>query len=214
MKFKTILFDLDGTLIDTIPLWQRAYLETLQKEGVTLDLDEFMAKIYHGNAHFNTIFEEYGFPEEEWIRIREDRDRQYCNLLRKESAWMDGAKELLEFAKAIHPIGMMTGSWTRYVDAIDKKLDIYAHFSAVVTCDDTQEGRSKPNPYGLELLAEQLGVDAKECLYVGDQKFDVGAANAANMTSCLIWREWTPVGADEGADITCSSLDELLELLQ
>jgi beta-phosphoglucomutase-like phosphatase (HAD superfamily) len=38
MTYSAILFDLDGTLVDTIPLWQQAYLTTLQEEGITMDL--------------------------------------------------------------------------------------------------------------------------------------------------------------------------------
>ncbi|MBT3293421.1 HAD family phosphatase [Candidatus Peregrinibacteria bacterium] len=211
MKYSAILFDLDGTLIDTIPLWQKAYLQTLHDEGINMELDEFMERIYHKNEHFITIFKEFGFPEKEWERIREDRDSRYCDLLRNNSEWIDGALEMLNAAKVESPIGMMTGSWKRYTDAIDEKLGIYDKFESTITCDDTQGGRSKPHPYGLELLANKMGVEPEKCLYIGDQLFDIEAANAAGMTSCLIWQEWTPIGADENAKVVCENYEELIK---
>jgi HAD superfamily hydrolase (TIGR01509 family) len=151
-----------------------------------------MEKIYHGTAHFNTIFSQFGFPESEWERIREDRDSRYCALLRTKAEWMDGALNALESAQSDCQIGMMTGSWRRYVDALDE--------------------RSKPHPYGLELLAKRMNVDPKKCLYIGDQLFDVQAANAAGMTSCLLQQEWTPEGAAESANIVCSSIRDYCTL--
>lgn len=211
MHYKAILFDLDGTLIDTIPLWQRAYLETLRAEGADMELDEFMQKVYFGNTHYNTIFEKFGFPEAEWERIREDRDNRYCDLLRTQAVWMPEAENMLEKVRAALPIGMMTGSWKMYVDALDEHLNIYDKFAATVTCDDTQGGRSKPHPYGLELLAKQMQVDPRQCLYIGDQLFDIEAANAAGMTSCLLWQEWSPPTAGEQASLQIESYDELLQ---
>lgn len=211
MQYEAVLFDLDGTLVNTIPLWQRAYLQTLADEGVTMSLEEFMEKVYVGNTHFNAIFAEFGLPETEWERIRQDRDNRYCDLLENEAHWMTGATEMLQKVRNNFPIGMMTGSWKIYVDALDKNLGIYDKFAASVTCDDTQGGRSKPHPYGLELLAEMMQVDPKKCLYIGDQLFDIEAANAAGMTSCLIWQEWSPPTAGENAAIQVESYDELLQ---
>ncbi len=213
MTYSAILFDLDGTLVDTISLWQEAYLSTLRSEGIDMDMGEFMARIYSGNAHFNTVFAELGFPEDEWQRIRKKRDDKYCKLLSTKAKWMDGAEDFLDQIRKKYPIGMMTGSWKSYVDAMDKPLDVYSKFKATVTCDETQNGRSKPKPDGLLLLAEKMEVDPKSCIYIGDQPFDIDASNSAGMTSCLLWQEWTPAGI-EGAKIEVKDYEELIGLLE
>ena len=212
MKYSAILFDLDGTLVETIHLWQKAYLEMLNAHGIAMSLEDFMERVYYPNAHYRDVLKAEGL-QEDIETFREERDALYCALLREQTQWVDGAQDVLSKARSTSAVGMMTGSWQRYVDSIDEKLSVSPHFQAIVTCDDTQGGNSKPRPYGLELCAERLHVDPKQCIYIGDMHYDITAANAAGMTSCLVWGEHTPVGADENADLVFDSLKDVLTIL-
>ena len=71
--------------------------------------------------------------------------------------------------------------------------------------------QGKPHPSGLLIAAKNLQVNPVNCIYIGDMPFDIAAANAAGMTSCLLWGKDTPVGADGGAQIVCKDLEEVKE---
>ena len=211
MRFSAILFDLDGTLIDTISLYRRACIQGMASAGLDLTHEEFDAYYVSGSSL------------EEWIRlkggekgdaplVRRERDRAYHMLLRTEPAFFLGAEELLndllDFPKAI-----VTGSWKSYVDALDECVEITKHFPHIITADDTSPFH-KPHPHGLLLAADRLGVDPRKCVYIGDQMFDIDAAHAAGMTSCLVPTQFTPKEAHGKAEMELESLDELLPRLR
>ena len=106
----------------------------------------------------------------------------------------------------------MTGSKRRFVDAMDDRLSLSSLFAAIVTRDDTGT-KMKPDPYGLLLLAERIGIAPKACMYVGDQYVDVQAAKNAYMSCCLLKTKETPEGAIKGADMVIDKIEELVKIL-
>jgi HAD superfamily hydrolase (TIGR01509 family) len=186
-----ILFDLDGTLVDTITLYGEAVLASLKERGIDATWDEYR-EWYNRPVHLPEVLERRGLAAELVTPLRARRDELYLELLKTKTQWYPGAKELLTTltAKKI-PLGMITGSWMSYVDAIDSLLDVKKYFDAIITVDDMRPFL-KPHPRGLLLAAERMGVDPKDCVYIGDQRFDSEAATAAGMQGILVHAEWTP----------------------
>lgn len=209
MNYEAILFDLDGTLVDSTPLWIKAYTSTLEEYGVIMSEADFLQEIYYSGIHLNELCANLGIAKNDCAIFRQKRDERHIELLSTQCEWLTGAKETLTNMQSILPLGLMTGSWTTYVDAIDARLHIKQYFKHIVSCDDTISVGSKPNPYGLELLAKKMNVTAKACLYVGDQLVDVQAANAAGMVSCLIPITHTPEGVEKQANIILDNLHDL-----
>jgi HAD superfamily hydrolase (TIGR01549 family) len=208
MMQRAVLFDLDGTLVNTIGLWAKAYLQTLREVGVKIDAEEFMQTIYTQNLHFELVLKHYGLDTSRADSFRAIRDERYAHLLRTEPLWLEGAEDLLKEIIDTYETGIVTGSHLHYIEAIEEQLPLRSLVPLIITCDDTK-GRSKPHPYGLLLACEKLGVEPEECVYIGDQEFDIAAANNANMTSCLVWTEHTPATAGQEADIAVQSLAEI-----
>ena len=129
MKYDAVFFDLDGTIIETIPLWQRAYLETLQEFGIKMNVDDFMSKIYVTSQPLIEALAEQGVVDAPTVqKFRAQRDQKYCEILREEVKWIQGAEQTLRSAKKKAPLGLITGSWRPYVEATDARLNLSKYF--------------------------------------------------------------------------------------
>jgi HAD superfamily hydrolase (TIGR01509 family) len=216
MKSRAIIFDLDGTLVDTIPLYEEAYLSMLASAGVGCDPDEFRSvyekfrETYALNIHLSESLKLYGIPQTREEEMRRVRDAEYCELVRTRVEWFPDAKRLLDALPAATPKAIVTGSWQHFVDAIEERLPLSQYIEVIVTSEEFRP-HVKPDPAGLLIAAQKLRVPPQDCVYVGDQEFDMEAARRAGMQACLIVREdYTPPRAEEKADICVHSLEELI----
>lgn len=126
---------------------------------------------------------------------------------------MPGAEKILRYVQAEGiPSGIVTTAFRSFVDAVNEKLPIHALVNLLITAEDVGE-KGKPNPYGLLLAVEKLGIKPMDAIYIGDQPFDVLAANAAGMESWLIQHPHTPVDAGKHAKLVLPNLIEALRIL-
>ncbi len=211
VKYAALLFDLDGTLVNSIDLYGDAVIASMKEIGDDFSKEAYRDWYIHGQ-HLRQLLEKYGKTEEEWPDVRGDRDRRYIELLKEKVAWCVGAKETLEYFSGKIPMALVTGSWMEYVDASDGKLDLKKYFQTIVTVDDIGKF-TKPHPHSLLLAADRLGFDSKECLYIGDQLFDVVASKAAGMPCCIVKGAYTPKEAMEQADFVVKNLAALRDLV-
>lgn len=211
MNYSAVLFDLDGTLIQTTHLYEEACIAGMNAIGIEFTPEDFRLLYPTGYAMGRWI-EAKGGDIARLQEVRAARDCLYHELLATRSEYCEGALELLEFL-AGHPTGVITNSWRSYLDAIHKKLSIYDRLSTIVTADEMGDF-CKPHPHGLLLTSDKLGVDPKKSIYIGDQIFDLHAARAAGMTACFIRGSHSPPDAEKHADVIVGSLAELQNLLQ
>lgn len=210
MKFSAVLFDLDGTLIQTTHLYEEACIAGMNAIGLSFASEDFQ-RLYPTGYGMGRWILDRGGDVGRLEEVRQARDDVYHELLSTRSEYCDGAIELLEFLRK-HPTGVVTNSWRSYLDAINSRLSIYDRLTEIVTADELGD-LCKPHPHGLILTADRLGAAPKDSVYVGDQIFDLEAARAAGMTACLIHGPHTPDGAEQYADMVVTSLSELQSLL-
>ena len=211
MRLNAIFFDLDGTLVQTLHLYENACTQILGEYGVNLSPEEFK-NLYTQHLSLSNLLEKCGLDPSLESEIRPKRDAAYIELLKKDTEWYEGAKETLETINNTIPTAIVTGSWKTYTDAINERLGIYNLCRECITVDE-MIGQGKPNPYSILLAAERLEVEPSYCMYIGDQQVDVGAANNAGMVSCLVQTEFTTDDATKGADIVLKDIRETLDLL-
>ncbi len=211
VRYKALLFDLDGTLVNSIDLYGEAVIAALKDIGDDFSQDAFHDWYVHGQ-HLRQLLAKYGKTEEGWPGVRGNRDRRYIDLLEENIDWCAGAKETLASFNGTVPMALVTGSWMKYVDAIDSRLHLHDFFRTFVTVDDIGTF-TKPHPASLLLAADRLGVDPKKCLYIGDQMFDVAASKAAGMPCCIVRGDYTPEAAMEAADFGVGNLEELRKIV-
>jgi len=210
MSIGALLFDLDGTLVHTIPHYKTAYLRSLRDIGSSISSEEFDT-IYYDARPLSHVLEERGTGHR-IDEVRKQRDALYEQALREEVEWYPDALDFLKSLDPALPRAIVTGSWRSYVDAIEHRLPLSQYFPIIITAEDFMPD-SKPHPKGLLVAAERLGIQPEHCAYIGDQIFDIEAAKAAGMTDVLIPREHTPQRAPEMATHVIESLMELNSLL-
>lgn len=174
---RAVLFDWDGTLVDTAEASYRCYVRLFDELGVAWDRDTY-ARTYSPNWYHT--FRMLGIPEERWPHA----DARWLAHFAEESVHLiDGARELLE---AIEARGLAVGVVTSGSrDRVLRELDLHAvamHHCVFGT--DVQQ--KKPHPEALLLCLDRLGVAAEDAVYVGDSPEDIAMARAADVFSIAV----------------------------
>jgi pyrophosphatase PpaX len=172
-KVRGVVFDLDGTLLDSYTAHFEAYLAMFTRFGIAVTAESFGA-MYSPNWY--QVYEAVGLPRELW------KQADTCWLeeaARHAPLVFPGVKETLEQLQAHYRLGIVTaGSKSRVTRDLEKN-GIGAFFETVITGDDVQ--RPKPAPQGLEFALRALGLGVAEALYVGDTMSDYETARAAGV---------------------------------
>ena len=209
---KLVLFDLDGTLLDSAPDMAATVNRMRAARGrPPMPLDELRPHVSKGSRAMSAAaFPELG-GEVSSEMIREFLDT-YEQELGRNSVLFDGVAELLD---AIEADGARWGIVTNKPEYLAKQVMPQLGWdtrSAILIGGDTLPQR-KPHPLPLLHSAQQLGVAVEDCVYVGDDQRDIDAARAAGMRSIVaLWgyrREDDDPNA-WGGDVMADSARDLL----
>ncbi|WP_341503759.1 HAD-IA family hydrolase [Gallaecimonas sp. GXIMD4217] len=180
---KAVLFDLDGTLLDTAPDLRRALNEVLADHGrAPLSLAAVRPHATHGTKSLLTLaFGEGAFERQ---ALREAFWAAYLRDIALETRLFQGVAELIATLDGAGiPWGIVTNKVTHLTEAALPNYTELAACAALV-CGDTLAER-KPHPSPLLHAARQLGVAPEHCLYLGDAVTDMEAARDAGMTGLV-----------------------------
>ncbi len=174
---RAVLWDMDGTLVDTEPYWIETEHELAAAHGATWSHEQALQLV--GNdllVSGRIIREQMGLslsPEE----IVETLLDGVVERVRRHVPWRPGARELLADLRAQGvPCALVTMSWTRFVEPILATLPV-GSFDAVVSGDQVNQGKPHPEPY--LTAAGRLGVDPADCLAIEDSPTGADSARAA-----------------------------------
>jgi HAD superfamily hydrolase (TIGR01509 family) len=182
--FRAAIFDMDGLLIDSEPLWKRAEREIFGAEGI--EIDDAMAAV---TATMTTRQ-----VTEHWYGVRPWREKtledveaavvaRVADLIRAGSSTMPGVRETLALCAQLGwRVGLASNSPSVLCQLVLHELGIDGCFHAVVSADHVESG--KPDPAIYLLAARMLGVEPRQCLVFEDSPTGVRAARAAGM--CVV----------------------------
>lgn len=178
---KAVLFDLDGTLVDTAPDLAAALNTLLTRRGKpTLPFSSLRQHASSGAR--GMIFAGFGIEpgHPEYSKTREAYLDIYQSTLCVNSRLFDGMENVLEHLESrTRPWGIVTNKPESLAAPLLETLTL-KHRAKCVICGDTTP-HPKPDPAGLILAAEKLCLPPSQCLYVGDDLRDIQAAKAAGM---------------------------------
>ena len=174
--FRAVLFDWDGTLVDSAEGSYRCYVRLFSSFGIAFDREAF-ERTYSPNWY--RTYADVGLPKSKWS----DADARWLDLYAsEESELVPGARDALARLEAAGlRQGLVTSGSRERVARDIVSLDVHAYFRTVVCSEDV--GRRKPDPEGLLLALERVGVAPGEAAYVGDSPEDVEMARAAGAFS-------------------------------
>jgi phosphoglycolate phosphatase len=198
---RAILFDWDGTLVDSAERTFHCYERIFAVHGIAFDRAAF-ERTY--TPDWYRTYEQVGLPSETWA----DADARWNACYDGEpSRLIDGAREGLErLAGAGRVLGIVSSGDGARVRGEMATLGIAALFATSVCGGET--ARRKPHPEPLLVALERLGVPPAECVYVGDSPEDVAMAKAAGALAVGI-----PGGFPNREALAASAPDLLLPSL-
>ncbi len=197
-----MLWDLDGTLVDSQAYHWRSWQDALAAEGVSVSEARFRATFGQRN---DLILREWLGPDatpERLARVGEAKERDYRRLVAEGGlAPLPGAAEWLARLRAAGWLQAVASSAPRLnVEVVLRALGLGRWFGARVTAEDVRHG--KPAPDVFLAAAARLGVPPARCVVVEDAAAGLEAARRAGMRSVA-------VGGVAGGDVTVRSLAEL-----
>jgi phosphoglycolate phosphatase len=211
--FTGIIFDLDGTLVDSVPDLSLAINHGLAQMKLP-EVAESQVRLWVGNGSRKLVERSLlaHSPSGELDEAQAEQLHQiflvsYKQFLRAESVLYPGVIHLLKYLKANEiPVGLVTNKPMAFVPPLLASLKIDQYFSAVIGGDSLAE--KKPSPLPLLHIAHRLEAEVKDCLMVGDSASDVLSAQAANMP-CVLLRQ----GYNQGQDLAALNPDWLLDTI-
>lgn len=212
-----VLFDLDGTLIDSAPDLGAAADKMRVDRGLP-SLPYEMYRPMAGAGARGMLGISFGLTPEspEFPDLREEFLRNYEQCMTERTYAFDGVQELVTRLEARPlPWGVVTNKAKRFTEPLTRQMPLFVGAAAIVSGDTTPH--SKPHPAPLLEAAARMGIDPGVCVYVGDDERDIIAGKAAGMKTVAACYGYLGAEADTAAwnaDAHIKSPLELLKLLE
>lgn len=214
MKLNTVIFDMDGLLIDSEPLWNQAASEVFRSYGVQLTEAQYATTtglrtrefLIFWFGHFKITHEKIAEAE---IKIVD----RVIALVKQKGKPLPGVQHIFSFfTEKKFNIGLASSSSPGLIDVVTDLLGIDRYLQAILSADDLAYG--KPHPEVFLNCAQKLSVSPEQCVCFEDSYNGMIAAKAARM-KCVI----VPASRErnnpvwEAADLKISTLQNFNELL-
>jgi sugar-phosphatase len=184
--FKAVIFDMDGVLINSEPLWKIAEKEVFSSLGVKVTDDlVHITSALTAQEVCAFWFERYPWQGKTFAEVEDDVVARVIELIGENDTKMPGVKEILNFCKNKGlKIGLASNSSHNLIEVVLEKVGIKQYFDFISSAEDVEKG--KPDPAVYLFAAQNLGVLPSHCIVFEDSVIGVTAAKRAGMTVVAI----------------------------
>lgn len=195
-KIQSVIFDLDGTLVDSMWLWHDIDVEFLEKRGLTLP-ETYQREIEGMSFTETAVYTKELFHLSESVEeLKEIWNRMAMEKYTYEVPFKPGAEEFLKYCKE-HKIsvGIATSNSRELVDAVALSLHFEDYIQEIVTSCEVKQGKPAPDVY-LE-AASRLGAQPERCLVFEDVPMGILAGKNAGMRVCAVEDKFSAAQREE-----------------
>ena len=191
---KAVLFDLDGTLIDTAADFIRIIQDMCRAKGVAVvDADLIRTQVSEGaRAMVKLVYPELDVNDPIFLAHRQQFLDTYGADIAVDTDLFTGMDDLLKQLEAHQiPWGIVTNKPRWLSEALLAALNLTERCAVLVCPEDVKN--TKPDPEPMYLAADKIAIAAQDCLYVGDHPRDIDAGRAAGMYTILAAYGYLPL---------------------
>lgn len=213
MKYKAVIFDLDGTILNTLDDLAAAVNYSMEKCGYpTHTIDEIRHFIGNGIDILIRRSIPKDCTEAQWLKARDIFKQYYTAHMLDKTKPYEGIIPLLESLKKA---GIKTAVVTNKNHDMANEM-IPSFFGSLIPCvigTDLSKRDRKPAPDGVYAALDMLGCTKEDAIYVGDTEVDVQTAHNAGLKCIGVMWGFRCGGIIEGADFTVNKPEEILNLI-
>lgn len=180
---KAIFWDNDGVLVDTEHLYFEATQRILASIGIHLSEEDYLELFLREGRGAWHLAEERGVAADDIVRLRDERNALYGELLAEAPRLIEGVSDVLEALHGKYVMGVVTSSRKDHFDVIHRTTGLLKYFDFVLTASDFTHVKPDPEPY--LRAVEASGVAADVCMAVEDSERGLLSATAAGIR-CMI----------------------------
>jgi HAD superfamily hydrolase (TIGR01509 family) len=215
MKLRAILFDHDGTLVNSEPVHFELWAKVLKQYGFALTEEHY--RLYYAGvptrANAIDLVERFGIKEEPWKLAHAKNVATDEYLEHAAFPLMKGVKEAVDL---IHSQGLqlavVTGASATGVRATFKAYGFEQKFSLIVSNEDVQQSKPAPDCYLLAL--RKLGLGPDECIAIEDTSPGLQAAHSAGLRCFVVPSEMSKHQDFRSATAVCTEMSEAIKLIR
>ena len=210
-NIKAVIFDLDGTLVDSMGIWKDIDIEYLGARGLELPNDlqrSIEGMSFSETAHY---FKERFQLSDTVDEIKSAWNQMAWDKYSKEILFKSGAKEFVHYLKKNGiKTGIATSNSIELVKAVLGNHDMEKQFDSIHTSCEVSKGKPAPDIY--ELVANDLGVKPSECLVFEDIPQGIMAGKNAGMKVCAVEDSYSALVADQKRELSDYYINDYFEI--
>jgi len=184
MVLDTVLFDLDGTIIDSLPLIKRTYYQVFKEMSIPWGKEDVMNLIGLPLKEIGRLMAGEGKKQEFFDTFQRYYTQSHNKYMKYIRTFPDTIEMLSSLLERGYTLGVVTSKNRHGTDLILNHLHLKKFFMAVVTSDDTHW--HKPHPQPVLYALNKLNKAHDQAVFIGDSPFDIESGNRAGVTTIAV----------------------------